>query len=193
MWNESPVQVRCMIQDARGWCTGITGMTQRDDMGREVGGGFRMGNTCTPVADSCQCMAKPIQYCAVISLQLNKFIFKKKKKWGFNTWVGKILRRKKWQPTPVLLPRESHGRRSLVGYSPQGRKEWDMTEWFHFTSSHLEAHKATILQQKLIFKKKVSKKFTVKGRAVESRDCQLVQWMQPPAGAGVGLYLITET
>ena len=30
---------------------------------REVGGGFRIGNSCTPVADSCQCMAKPIQYC----------------------------------------------------------------------------------------------------------------------------------
>ena len=29
-----------------------------------------MGNTCTPVADSCRCMAKPIQYCKVISLQL---------------------------------------------------------------------------------------------------------------------------
>ena len=33
-------------------------MTQRDDMGREVGGGFRTGNSCTPVADSCQCMTK---------------------------------------------------------------------------------------------------------------------------------------
>ena len=33
-----------------GWCTG---MTQRDGMGREVGGGFRMGNTCTPMAYSC--------------------------------------------------------------------------------------------------------------------------------------------
>ena len=62
MLNESPVQVLCMIQDARGWCTG---MTQRDGMGREVGGGFRMGNTCTPVADSCWCMAKPVQYCKV--------------------------------------------------------------------------------------------------------------------------------
>ena len=31
----------------------LTGMTQRDGMGREVGGGFRMGNTCIPVADSC--------------------------------------------------------------------------------------------------------------------------------------------
>ena len=47
-------------------------------MGQEVGGGFRMGNTCTPMADSCQCMAKPVQYCKVISLQLNKFIFFKK-------------------------------------------------------------------------------------------------------------------
>ena len=64
-----------MIQDARGWCTG---MTQRDEMGKQVEGGFRMGNTCTPVEDSCQCMAKPIQYYKVISLiKINKFIFKK--------------------------------------------------------------------------------------------------------------------
>ena len=76
MWKESPVQIRCMRQGARGW---FTGMTQREGMGREVGGGFRMGNTCIPVVDSCWCMAKPIQYCKVISLQLNKFIFKKKK------------------------------------------------------------------------------------------------------------------
>ena len=34
-------------------------------MGREVVGGFRMGNTCKPVADACWCMAKPIQYCKV--------------------------------------------------------------------------------------------------------------------------------
>ena len=60
--EESPVQVRCTIPDAWGWCTG---MTQRDGMGREEGGGFRMGNTCIPVADSFQCLAKPIQYCKV--------------------------------------------------------------------------------------------------------------------------------
>jgi len=45
----------CMRQGAQGRCTG---MTLRDGMGREVGGGFRMGDTCTPMADSCQCMAK---------------------------------------------------------------------------------------------------------------------------------------
>jgi len=44
-----------MRQGAQGQCTG---MTLRDGMGREVGGGFRMGDTCTPMADSCQYMAK---------------------------------------------------------------------------------------------------------------------------------------
>ena len=45
----------------------------------------------------------------------------------FNSWVGKISWRRKWQHTPVLLPGESHGQRSLVGYSPWGLKELDMT------------------------------------------------------------------
>ena len=40
-------------------------MTQRDGMEREAGGRFRMGNTCTPVADACLCMVKPMQYCKV--------------------------------------------------------------------------------------------------------------------------------
>ena len=37
-----------------------------------------------------------------------------------------------WQPTPVFLPRKSHGRRSLVGYSPWDRKESDTTERLPF-------------------------------------------------------------
>ena len=41
--------------------------------------------------------------------------------------VGKILRRE-WQPTPVFLPGEFHGQRSLVGYSPWGHKRSDRTE-----------------------------------------------------------------
>ena len=40
--------------------------------------------------------------------------------------------RRKWQPTPVFLPGESHGWRSLTGYSPRGREESDTTERFHF-------------------------------------------------------------
>ena len=43
--------------------------------------------------------------------------------------------RRKWQPTPVFLPGESHGRRSLVGCSPWGREESDTTEWLHFPFS----------------------------------------------------------
>ena len=52
----------------------------------------------------------------------------------FNPWVGKIPWRRKWQPTPVFWPGKSHGQRSLAGYSPQGRKELDMTERLHFLS-----------------------------------------------------------
>ena len=59
--------------------TGCLGLVHWDDPEgwyREGGGrGFRMGNTCTPVADSCRCVAESIQYCKVISLQfkLKKF------------------------------------------------------------------------------------------------------------------------
>ena len=48
------------------------------------------------------------------------------------SWVGKILWRRKWQPTTVLMPGKIHGWRSLVGHSPWGSKESDMTEWLHF-------------------------------------------------------------
>ena len=42
---------------------------------------------------------------------------------------GKTPWRRKWQPTPVFLTGKFHGQRSLVGYSPRGRKESDMAEW----------------------------------------------------------------
>ena len=49
---------------------------------------------------------------------------------GFDPWVGKIPWRRKWQPTPVFLPRQSHGQRSSVDYSPLVHKESEtfMTE-----------------------------------------------------------------
>ena len=49
-------------------------------------------------------------------------------RWGFDPWVGKIPWRRAWQPTPVFSPGEFHRQRSLAGYSPWGRKEWDTTE-----------------------------------------------------------------
>ena len=47
---------------------------------------------------------------------------------GDPSWVVKILWKRKWQPTPVFLPGESQGQRSLAGYSPWGSQELDMTE-----------------------------------------------------------------
>ena len=57
----------------------------------------------------------------------------------WETWVWPRVRRIpwrwKWQPTPVLLPGESHGGRILVGYSPWGHKKLDTTERLHFQLS----------------------------------------------------------
>ena len=50
---------------------------------------------------------------------------------GFDPWVGKIPWSRKWQPTPVFLPGKFHGQRSLEDYSPWGHKESDMTEHTH--------------------------------------------------------------
>ena len=50
------------------------------------------------------------------------------RKCAFDPWIGKIVCRRKWQPTPISLPGESHGQRSLEGYSPWGRKQVDTTE-----------------------------------------------------------------
>ena len=50
------------------------------------------------------------------------------RRWRFDPWVGNIPWRRKWLLTPVFLPGESHGQRSLVSYSPWGLKKSDMTE-----------------------------------------------------------------
>jgi len=48
-----------------------------------------------------------------------KFLFRRP---GFDPWVGKIPWRREWQPTPVFLPGEFHGQRSLAGYSLWGHR-----------------------------------------------------------------------
>ena len=50
----------------------------------------------------------------------------------FNMLSRLVIRRRQWHPTPVLLSGKSHGRRNLVGCSPWGHKESDMTELLHF-------------------------------------------------------------
>ena len=58
---------------------------------------------------------------------------------NFLIHYGKIPWRRVWQPTPVFLPGESHGQRSLVGYSPRGYKEMDTTEWLNIRKTKIMA------------------------------------------------------
>ena len=64
----------------------------------------------------------------------------------WETWVWslgqKIPWRRAWQPTPVFLPGESHGQRSLVGYSPQGHEESDTPD-AHPSLSKMDSNKKT--------------------------------------------------
>ena len=53
---------------------------------------------------------------------------RRRKRHGFDPWVGKVPWRRAWQPIPGFLPGESHAQRSLVGYSPWSCKESDTTE-----------------------------------------------------------------
>ena len=69
MWNRSPVQFWCMKQGAQGWCTG---MTLRDGIVREVGGGSGCRTHVHPWLIHVNVWQNPLQYCKVISPQLNK-------------------------------------------------------------------------------------------------------------------------
>ena len=53
---------------------------------------------------------------------------RRQKRFNYDPWVRKLPWRREWQSTPVFLPGESHGQRSLVSYSPQGHTESDTTE-----------------------------------------------------------------
>ena len=68
------------------------------------------------------------------------------KRCEFNPWVRKIPWRRKCQPTPVLLPGKSNGRKSLVGYSPWGSEKSGMAEHTILTFLHCRLalyHRAT--------------------------------------------------
>ena len=61
--------------------------------------------------------------CKESTCQCRRFVFD-----PFGQEEGNGRWRKKWQPTPVFLPGESHGQRNLAGYSPWGHKDSDRTE-----------------------------------------------------------------
>ena len=63
---------------------------------------------------------------------LNSIIMRDIRHYSFVQIYRSCSRRRQGHPTPVLLPGKSHGRRSLVGCSPWGRQESDMTERLHF-------------------------------------------------------------
>ena len=75
----------------------------------------------------------------------------------FDSWVGKVPWRRKWQSTPALLPGKSHGRRSLIGYSPWGRKESDTTERLHFL--HFPWRQEFLVSPETLFPSRVSAHF----------------------------------
>ena len=64
---------------------------------------------------------------------------RKHKRLGLDPWVGKIPWRRKRQPTPVFLPGEFQGQKSLVGYSPWGSQESDTTQWLRTPAAILWA------------------------------------------------------
>ena len=68
---------------------------------------------------------------------------------SFDPWVGKTPWRRAWQPTPGFLPGESHGQRSLAGYSPRGRRELDTTKDAHMHHS-LESDSTIKTNERLI-------------------------------------------
>ena len=81
---------------------------------------------------------------------------------GSVPWTGKIPWRREQPPTPVFLPGEFHGQRSLSGYSPEGRKESDMTVqlsiYFYLLSCHCGCHGSCFIwlspQEQKLYKKK---------------------------------------
>ena len=84
-------------------------------------------------------MAPPVAQQYSIYLQRRS-----RKRQGFNPWVRKIPWRKAWKLTPIFLPREAHGQKSLAVCGPWGRKESDMTE----VTYHVAQSNAVILTVK---------------------------------------------
>ena len=75
------------------------------------------------------------------SVVKNLFAIKEIRRHGFDPWIRKIPWRRAWQPTPVFMPGESHGQRSLVGYNPQGGTELDAMKWLsRHASMHTHIH-----------------------------------------------------
>jgi len=94
---------------------------------------------------------------------------------GFDPWVGKIPWRRKWQLTPIFLPGESHGQRSLAGYSPWDHKESDTTERLNNNNIHNPSIPVKTVNQNhpIPFSRSVGLQtlLTIKGTLISTSRC----------------------
>ena len=110
----------------------------------DVQAGFRKGRgTIDQIANICWIIKKAtgfqknmyfcfIDYAKAFDYMNHNKLWKILKEMGIWDHLTCLLRRRQWQPTAVLLPGKSHWWRSLVGCSPWGYEESDVTEWLHF-------------------------------------------------------------
>ena len=87
---------------------------------------------------------------------------------GFNPWVEKIPWGREWLPTPVFLPGEFYGERSLVGYSLWGSQKLDTTK--PFTHTHTHTHTHTLILNGKVFLQGRRMLFAEEGRDVSQAD-----------------------
>ena len=95
---------------------------------------------------------------------------KRCRRYRFSLWGGQIPQRKEWLPTPVFSPGESHGQRSLMGYSPWGRIEWT---WLKGLSTHA-GQKGTLGEN-------------TSSRKADRRTCYFRQWFPRRVLSGRGI------
>ena len=85
---------------------------------------------CSPPGSSVHgtFQARVPEWGAIAFSRVSCYVVYLHKRIRFDSWVNKFPWRRSWHPTPVFLPRKSHGQRSLVGCSPRGCKKSDTTE-----------------------------------------------------------------
>ena len=113
----------------------------------------------------------------------------------FDPWIGKVPWRRKWQHTPALLPGEFHGQKSLVSYSPWGRKESETTEWLTHIYGRFRVHGSKAMAGLLLQNEFFSQKWccvrwsyseALQSGNVYQHDKCLCLWRHVAASIGVG-------
>ena len=87
-----------------------------------------------PISAIFQCFIILLLFCVLVRLPIWRCIkesacqWRRRRRLGFDPWVGRVPWSRIWQPITVFLPRKFHGQRSLASYSPWGHKELDTSE-----------------------------------------------------------------